>query len=201
MATAPHDGRTPRTRPASPSCLPHLPRSPQHRRPPGIAPLFSHRARSPAAQAPTGHCPALFPPGPLPRSTGGPSGRAQSAVPHHLPILLKKARWGRMGARGEGGPPVRQPRIPSSPEASHVCPPVRTCESSNGFLYLHVGRATAWHAAMSRGPGPKTPVTARERAFLPCSGRSHARGETLSTRLSGPVFHYLTAPAEQQRKL
>lgn len=49
MATAPHDGRTPRTRPASPPCLPHLPRSPQHRSPPGIAPLFSHRARSPAA--------------------------------------------------------------------------------------------------------------------------------------------------------
>lgn len=42
---------------------------------------------------------------------------------------------------------------------------------------------------------------ARERAFLPCPDFGPENGRTLSTRLSGPVFHYLTAPAEQQRIL
>ena len=41
----------------------------------------------------------------------------------------------------------------------------------------------------------------RERAILPCPDSGQKNGRTLSTRLSGPVFHYLTAPAEQQRIL
>ena len=49
--------------------------------------------------------------------------------------------------------------------------------------------------------GRKRPSWRESACSSPLRSRSHANRRTLSPRLSGPVFHYLTAPAEQQRIL
>ena len=49
--------------------------------------------------------------------------------------------------------------------------------------------------------GRKRPSWRESARSSPLRSRSHANRRTLSPRLSGPVFHYLTAPAEQQRIL
>lgn len=161
------------------------------------------RASSPASTAwdTTKLYATFFPAWPSPTVPGDQQRRAVCRATSPAHPSEKSALGEDGGFGGKEGPLCASQGALLPPETSHVRPLARTCESGNGFLYSCVGRATTWHTAMSRGPGPKTPVMARERAFLPVRSRSHANRGTLSTRLSGPVFHYLTAPAEQQRIL
>lgn len=125
----------------------------------------------------------------LSHSAGGPA--EACSLPRHTtcPSVWKKRVGGRMG--GLGGrrapcAPAKGPSFPPKPATS--APSTRTCESGNGFLYSCVGRATAWHTAMSRGPGPKTPVMAREGAFLPAPKGAMQTGKRCPRAGQGPFF-------------
>lgn len=157
-------------------------RSPSDGAPPSPAPLMAQ----PACRNKTAHLgtSAVLFPSPLHRRPTPCIPAEVAGIPPYFPLPLSHSTGGPSEAAVcRATPPVH----PS--ETSHVRPPARTCESGNGFLYSYVGRAIAWHTAMSRGPGPKTPVTARERAFLPAPIKEPRKQENaVPHACPGPFF-------------
>lgn len=118
----------------------------------------------PASRGSSGH-PAIFSIAPRPQYRGTIRG-AQSAAPHHPSILLKKARWGRMG--GSGGrrapcAPAKGPSFPRNQPRPPPCPHLRKrqrifilmCWPGDRMAYGHVprpGAENARHGARARVP-------------------------------------------------
>ena len=164
------------------------------------------RASSPACSSPRHGTPPSFTPdfsrhGPLPQYRGTSRG-VQSAAPHLLPILLKKARWGEDGGLGgKEGPcaPAKGPSFPPKPATSAPLPALAKA-ATDFYTHALAGRPHGIRPCPA-ARGRKRPSWRESARSSLLRSRSHANRGTLSTRLSGPVFHYLTAPAEQQRIL
>lgn len=140
----------------------------------------------------------FFPVWPSPIVPGDHQRRAICRA-HHLPIHLKKRVGGRMGLGGKEGPLCagQGPSFPPKPATSAPLPALAKA-ATDFYTYVLAGRP---HGTQPR-PGAENARHGARARVPPCSDQgSHANRRTLSTRLSGPIFHYLTAPAEQQRIL
>lgn len=146
--------------------------------------------------------PAFFPAAPtLPLHRGALETRAtcRATAPAHLPE--KSALGGGWGPGGRRAPcaPAKGPSFPRNRRHPPSCPHLRKqqrifiimCWPGDRMAHSHAPRPGAEKAR--HDAGARVPPLSR----LP----GQKNGRTLSTRLSGPVFHYLTAPAEQQRIL
>ena len=146
--------------------------------------------------------PAFFPAAPtLPLHRGALETRAtcRATAPAHLPE--KSAFGGGWGPGGRRAPcaPDKGTSFPRNRRYPPSCPHLRKrqrifiimCWPGDRMAHSHAPRPGAEKAR--HDAGAHVPPLSR----LP----GQKNGRTLSTRLSGPVFHYLTAPAEQQRIL
>ena len=151
------------------------------------------RASSPACSSPRHGTPPSFTPdfsrhGPLPQYRGTSRG-AQSAAPHLLPILLKKARWGEDGELGGRRALVRQPRVPPSPRNQPRPPPCPHLRKRQRIFILM--RWPGDHMAYGHVPRPGA-ENARHgaRAHVPpCSDQGAMQtGERCPHVCPGPFF-------------
>ena len=155
---------------------------PRHGNPPCLARIFSCRPTLPPHRGPLET-----------RAT------CRATAPAHLPE--KSAFWGGWGPGGRRAPcaPAKGPSFPRNRRHPPSCPHLRKqqrifiimCWPGDRMAHSHAPRPGAEKAR--HDAGARVPPLSR----LP----GQKNGRTLSTRLSGPVFHYLTAPAEQQRIL
>ena len=145
---------------------------------------------------------SFFLPPPLSHRTGSPLIRAQPVAPQRLPISLKKACWGEDGGRGgRKAPcaPAKGPSFPRNRRHQPSCPHLR--KQQRIFIIMCWPGDRMAHSHAPRPGAEKARHDVKERVSPLSRLPGQKNGRTLSTRLSGPVFHYLTAPAEQQRIL
>lgn len=154
---------------------------PRHGSPPGIARIVSLA--------------------PLSHSTGGPSGTR--SLPHYTTChpSEQSALGGGWGPGGRRAPcaPAKGPSFPPKPAISALLSALAKAATD---FYTHVlaGRPHGMQPCPA-ARGRKRPSWRESACSSLLRPRSHENRKTLSTRRSGPVFHYLTAPAEQQRIL
>lgn len=146
--------------------------------------------------------PAFFPAAPtLPPHRGALETRAtcRATAPAHLPEKSAlRGGWG-PGGRRPACAPAKGPSFPRNRRHPPSCPHLR--KQQRIFIIMCWPGDRMAHSHAPRPGAEKARHGARARVPPLPRLRGQENGRTTSSRLSGPVFHYLTAPAEQQRIL